>query len=119
MVWVVSGDVCHFVTVLVFVRGSKWVSVMLGRVAVEVEFWEGEGEREERDSKSERSNQSLLLVLELGGVEMWEVRWICKCHLWKGLPLTGGRNWRWGDGAGVEAGDAMELRNTAPDVMWN
>jgi len=67
MVWVVNGEVCHFVIVLVFVRGSKWVSVMVGEMTVVVEIVEGEGEREERDSKSERSNQSSL-VLEL---EMW------------------------------------------------
>ena len=58
ILWVVRGDVCHVVIVLVFVRGSKWISCpeerwMVGRS-------EGEGEREERDSKSERSNQSLL-----------------------------------------------------------
>lgn len=78
MVWVVRGEVCHFVTVLVFVRGSKCVSMIVGGTMVGEVDGGGEGEREERDSKSETSNQSLLP--QLLEVAMTGVRFKCGCH---------------------------------------
>ena len=95
------------VIVLVFVRGSKWVSgsrkgKMGGRI--------GDGEREERDSKSERSNQSLLLGLDDG--DGGEGRLKCRCHDGRDGSY-GGEEPEWGNwGWGTRERGAMELRNT-------
>ena len=93
ILWVVSGEVWYVVIVLVFVRGSKWVSCVEERM---MGSGRGEGEREESDSKSERSNQSLLKVRKRrwakGTFEVW-------MSLWRRLVRRGAK-WRRGNCAG-------------------
>jgi len=85
ILWVVSGEVWYVVIVLVFVRGSKWVSCVEERM---MGSGLGEGEREDWDSKSERSNQSLLEVRNRrwgeGTFEVW-------MSLWRRLVRRGGK----------------------------